>query len=144
MVCNIMFICPSLDLGIHVIGSILKQYKPFRTLHAKLKLILRWCVQNLLTFNDDTNYKPVSMISNLTETTMCLIEETGDSTHERTGRGIRGSGDCHRPPSLPLGGNSNFLGSKRNFGKTDFCKSFHVSFTSSFFFYESDIFLFEA
>ena len=38
------------------------------------------------------------MISNLTETTMCLIEETGDSTHERTGRGSWG---LPPPPPLP-------------------------------------------
>ena len=50
-----------------------------------------------------------------------------------------GAGGYHRPPSLPLGGNSDFLGSK-----TDFCKSFHVSFTSSFFFLWKRYFLFEA
>ena len=137
MVCNIMFICPSLDLGIHVIGSILKQYKPFRTLHARLKLILRWCVQNLSTFNDDTNYKPVSMISNLTETTMCLIEETGDSTHERTGRGSWGL-----PPSPlpPPGRQLRFFGQQEKFWQNRFCKSFHVSFTLSFFFMKAIFF----
>ena len=31
------------------------------------------------------------MISNLTEIIMCLHEETGDSTHERTGRGSWGA-----------------------------------------------------
>ena len=59
---------------------------------------MRWCVQNLSTVNDSTNYRLVSMISNLTETIMCLIEETGDSTHERTGRGSWG---LPPPPPLP-------------------------------------------
>ena len=38
------------------------------------------------------------MISNLTEIIMCLHEETGDSTHERTSRGSWGL-----PPSLSSG-----------------------------------------
>ena len=128
IVCNIMFICPSLNLGIYVIGSML---------HARLKLILRWCVQNLSTFNDDTNYKPVSMISNLTETTMCLIEETGDSTHERTGRGSWGL-----PPSPlpPPGRQLRFFGQQEKFWQNRFCKSFHVSFTLSFFFMKAIFF----
>ena len=41
------------------------------------------------------------MISNLTEIIMCLHEETGDSTHERTGRGSWGL-PPPRPPPLPL------------------------------------------
>ena len=41
------------------------------------------------------------MISNLTETIMCLIEETGDSTHERTGRGELGAATFLPSPSLP-------------------------------------------
>ena len=65
--------------------------------YVRLKLIMRWCVQNLSTVNDSTNYRLVSMISNLTETIMCLIEETGDSTHERTGRG-----SCGLPPPPPF------------------------------------------
>ena len=126
-----MFICPSLDLGIHVIGSILKYYKPFRTLHARLKLILRWCVQNLSTFNDDTNYKPVSMISNLTETTMCLIEETGDSTHERTGRGSWGL-----PPSPlpPPGRQLRFFGQQEKFWQNRFLQKFPCFVYFVFFF----------
>ena len=75
------------------------------------------------------------MISNLTETTMCLIEETGDSTHERTGRGSWGLPPPPLPPPPKFWATQIFLGSKRNFGKTNFCKSFHVSFTSSFFFF---------
>ena len=85
--------------GIHVIGSIPKQYKLFWTPRVRLKLIMRWCVQNLSTVNDGTNYRPVSMISNLTETLMCLIEETGDSTHKRTGRG---SWEAFNPSPLRL------------------------------------------
>ena len=46
------------------------------------------------------------MISNLTETTMCLIEETGDCTHERTGRGSWGL----PPPPLPNFGQLRFFG----------------------------------
>ena len=132
MVCNIMFICPSLDLGIHVIGSILKQYKLFRTLHARLKLIMRWCVQNLSTFNDDTNYKPVSMISNFIETTMCLIEETGDSTHERTGRGSWGL-----PPSPlpPPGRQLRFFGQQEKFWQNQFLQKFPCFVYFVFFFF---------
>ena len=140
MVCNIMFICPSLDLGIHVIGSILKQYKPFRTLHAKLKLILRWCVQNLSTFNDDTNYKPVSMISNLTETTMCLIEETGDSTHERTGRGIRGSGTATVPPPSPWEATQIFWAAREILAKPIFAKVSMFRLLRLFFFMKAIFF----
>ena len=67
---------------------------------------------------------------------MCLIEETGDSTHERTGRGSWG---VPAPPSpSQILGNTDFLGSKKNFGKANFYKSFHVSFR--LFFFESDIF----
>ena len=139
MVCNIMFICPSLDLGIHVIGSILKQYKPFRTLHARLKLILRWFVQNLSTFNDDTNYKPVSMISNFIETTMCLIEETGDSTHERTGLGNWGL-----PPSPlpPPGRQIRFFGQQEKFWQNRFLQKFpcFVYFVFFFFFMKAIFF----
>ena len=62
---------------------------------------MRWCVQNLSTFNDGTIYSPVSMISNLTETIMRLIEETGDSTHERTGRGELGAATFLPSPLLP-------------------------------------------
>ena len=102
---------------------------------------MRWCVQNLSTFNDGTIYSPVSMISNLTETIMCLIEETGDSTHERTGRGELGAATFLPSPSLPkFWATQVFLGSNRNFGKTNFYKSFHVSFR--LFFFQSNIFLF--
>ena len=127
-----MFICPSLNLGIYVIGSML---------HARLKLILRWCVQNLSTFNDDTNYKPVSMISNLSETTMCLIEETGDSTHERTGRGSWGLPPPRPPPPFPsqILGNSDFFGQQEKFWQNQFLQKFPC-FVSFFFFFESDIF----
>ena len=62
---------------------------------------MRWCVQNLSTFIDGTIYSPVSMVSNLTETIMCLTEETGDSTHERTGRGEPGAATFLPSPSLP-------------------------------------------
>ena len=96
--------------------------------YVRLKLIMRWCVQNLSTVNDSTNYRLVSMISNLTETIMCLIEETGDSTHERTGRGSWGLPPPPLPPPPKFWATQIFLGSKRNFGKTNFYKSFHVSF----------------
>ena len=62
---------------------------------------MRWCVQNLSTFIDGTIYSPVSMVSNLTETIMCLTEETGDSTHERTGRGEPEAATFLPSPSLP-------------------------------------------
>ena len=62
---------------------------------------MRWCVQNLSTFNDGRNYRPVSMISYLTETIMCLIEKTGDSTHERAGWGELGAATPLPSPSLP-------------------------------------------
>ena len=62
---------------------------------------MRWCVQNLSTFIDGTIYSPVSMVSNLTETIMCLTEETGDSTHERTGREEPGAATFLPSPSLP-------------------------------------------
>ena len=80
----------------------------------------------------------VSMISNLTETLMCLIEETGDSTHKRTGRG---SWEAVNPSPLrlPILSNSDFAGSKRNFGNANFYKSFHVSFCLFFSFKETFI-----
>ena len=56
---------------------------------------------------------------------MCLIEETGDSTHKRTGRG---SWEAVNPPPLRL--------PKRNFGNANFYKSFHVSFRLFFSFKE--------
>ena len=58
------------------------------------------------------------MISNLTETTMCLIEETGDSTHERTGRGSWGL----PPPPLPLSnfGQLRFFGQQEKFWQSQF------------------------
>ena len=97
--------------------------------HVRLKLIMRWCVQNLSTFNDGTNYRPNSMISNLTEIIMCLHEETGDSTHERTGRGSWGQ-PLPRPPPFPsqILGNSDFFEQQEKFWQNHFYKSFHVSF----------------
>ena len=60
---------------------------------------------------------------------MCLIEETNDRAPISVGAG--GAGGCQ--PSLPqILGNSDLLGSKRNFGKVNFYKSFHVSFRLSF------------
>ena len=99
---------------------------------------MRWCVQNLSTVNDGTNYRPVSMISNLTETIMCLIEETGNSTHERTGRGSWGL-----PPPPPFSPpkfweTQNFLAAREILAKPIFYTSFRVRFV--FFFFESDIF----
>ena len=82
------------------------------------------------------------MISNLTETTMCLIEETGDSTHERTGRGSWGL-----PPSpLPPPGRQLrfFWAAREILEKPIFAKVSMFRLLRLFFFYESDIFLFEA
>ena len=60
---------------------------------------------------------------------MSLIEETDDSTHERTGQGEL---EAAFPPPLTfpsqIKGNSDFFGSNRNFGKTNIYKSFRVSF----------------
>ena len=42
------------------------------------------------------------MISTLTETIMSLIEETDDSTHERTGQGELEAAFPPPPPHLPL------------------------------------------
>ena len=107
IVCNIMFICPSLNLGIYVIGLLDSNlswggvFKIFRHLmmiqitnpsqwyQIWVKLQCVWLKKQVIA--------PMSV---------------------RAG----GAGGCHRPPSLPLGGNSDFLGSKRNFGKTDFAK----------------------
>ena len=141
MVCDMMFICPQLDFGIHVIGSILKQYKPFSTPHVRLKLIMRWCVQNLSTFNDGTNYRPVSIISNLTETIMSLIEETDDTTHERTGQGELGAASppSHLPPPK-FQATQFFWAATEILAKPIFTKVSMFCFV--FFFFESDIFLF--
>ena len=70
---------------------------------------------------------------------MCLIEEKGDSTHMRTGRG---SWEAVNPPPLRLPnflGNSDFSGNKRNFGNANFYKSFLVSFRLFFSFKETFI-----
>ena len=98
---------------------------------------MSWCVQNLSTVNDGKNYRPVSMISNLTETIMCLIEETGDSTHERTGRGSWG---LPPPPSLSppkFWETQNFLAAREILAKPIFTQ---VSVFRFVFFFESDIF----
>ena len=82
------------------------------------------------------------MISNLMETTMCLIEETGDSTHERTGLGNWGL-----PPSPlpPPGRQLRFFWAVREIlAKPIFAKVSMFRLLRLFFFYESDIFLFEA
>ena len=78
-----------------------------------------------------TLWPDVWLIWNLSKTLMCLIEETGDIAPISAG----GIGDCQ--PSLPLLGDLDFLGSKRNFGKANFYKNFHVSFRLSFFFKET-------
>ena len=67
--------------------------------HVRLKLIMRWCVQNLSTVNDGTNYRPVSMAA----------------------------GGCHPPPFPPLsfGKLRNF--GKTNF-YTSFRVSFRLFF----------------
>ena len=68
---------------------------------------------------------------------MCLIDETGDRAPINVQAG--GAGGCQ--PSLPqILGNSDLLGSRGNFGKANFYKSFHFSFRLSFSF--KDIFLF--
>ena len=108
--------------------------------HVRLKLIMRWCVQNLSTVNDGTNYRLVSMISNLTETIMCLIEETGDSTHERTGRGSYG---LPPPPLSPpkFWETQNFLAAREILAKPIFTQVSVFRFVC--FFFESDTFYFK-
>ena len=82
--------------------------------------------------DDGTNCRPVSLIS-LTET-MCLIEKTGDNTH------WWGWGGCNTPlpPKFRV---THFLGSKRDLGKANFYKSFHVLF-SPFLCFERSIFFY--
>ena len=84
------------------------------------------------------------MISNLTETTMCLIEETGDSTHERTGRGSWGLPPPPPPSPSQILGNSDFFGQQEKFWQNQFLQKFPCFVYFVFFFFESDIFLFEA
>ena len=78
------------------------------------------------------------MISNLTETLMCLIEETGDNTHKRTGRG---SWEAFNPSPLRLPNfkQLRFFGQQKKFGNANFYKSFHVSFCLFFSFKETFI-----
>ena len=104
--------------GIHVIGSIPKQYKPFWTPRVRLKLIMRWCVQNLSTFNSGTNYRP-SQWYQIWPKLWCVWFKK---------QVIAPS--CKPPLLLPLPilGNSDLLGSKRNFGKANFYWSLYVSF----------------
>ena len=80
------------------------------------------------------------MISNLTETIMCLIEETGDSTHERTGRGSCGL--CPPPLSPPkFWETQNFLAAREILAKPIFTQVSVFRFVC--FFFESDIFYFK-
>ena len=58
----------------------------------------------------------------------CLIEKTGDSTHRRTCRWGWGGWNTPLPPPFQILRDSDFWGSKRNLGKPNFHKSFHVSF----------------
>ena len=141
MVCDMIFICPQLDFGFHVIGSILKQYRHLQMPHVRLKLIIRWCVRFCRHFNDGTNCRPVSMISNLTETLMCLIEETGDSTHKRTGRG---SWEAVNPSPLRLPNfkQLRFFGQQKKFWQCQFLQKFPCFF-SPFFFFQRDIYWFK-
>ena len=62
---------------------------------------------------------------------MCLIEETGVKSPISVRAGGSWRLPTHPPPSQ-ISGNSDFWGSKRNFGKANFYKSFHVSFRLSF------------
>ena len=102
---------------------------------------MRWCVQNLSTFNDGTIYSPVSMKSNLTETIMCLIEETGDSTPERTGRGEPGAATFLPSPSLrKFWATQIFWAATEISAKPIFTKVSMFRFV--FFFFQSNIFLF--
>ena len=78
-----------------------------------------------------TFWPDVWLMWNLSETLMCLIEETGD----RAPISVRAGGSWGlptRPPPSQIFGNSDFWGSKRNFGKANFYQSFHVSFRLSF------------
>ena len=93
---------------------------------------MRWCVQNLSTFNDGRNYRPVSMILYLTETIMCLIEKTGDSTHERAGRGELGAATPLPSPSLPKFWATQIFGQLQKFWQNQFLQKFPC-FVSSFF-----------
>ena len=83
-----------------------------------------------------TLWPDVWLIWNLSETLMCLIEETGDIAPISAG----GIGGCQPPSPSQILGNSDFLGSKRNFGKANFYKNFYVSFRLSFFFFYRDSF----
>ena len=71
---------------------------------------------------------------------MCLHEETGDSTHERTGRGSWGAATAPPPFPSQILGNSDFFGQQEKFWQNQFLQKFRFVF----FFFESDIFLFEA
>ena len=101
---------------------------------------MRWCVQNLSTINDGTNYRPGSMISTLTETIMSLIEETDDSTHERTGQGELEAAFPPPPsPSPPkFRATQIFSAATETLAKPIFTKVSMFRFV--FFFFESDIF----
>ena len=78
---------------------------------------------------------------------MCLIEETVDSTHRRTGRGGGGGGrnppaPPPPPPPTPNFGQLRFFGQQEKFGQSQFLHKFPC-FLSSFFSFERYIFYFK-
>ena len=82
------------------------------------------------------------MISNLTETTMCLIEETGDSTHERTGRGSWGLPPPPLPPPPKFWATQIFWAAREILAKPIFAKVSMFRLLRPFFFSLKAIFLY--
>ena len=78
------------------------------------------------------------MISTLTETIMSLIEETDDSTHERTGQGELEAASPPSPSSPKFRATQIFSAATEILAKPIFTKVSMFRFV--FFFFESDIF----
>ena len=83
------------------------------------------------------------MISTLTETIMSLIEETDDSTHERTGQGELEAAFPPPPPHLPLPnlGQLRFFRQQQKLWQNQYLQKFSC-FVSSFFSLKAIFFLF--
>ena len=79
------------------------------------------------------------MISTLTETIMSLIEETDDSTHERTGQGELEAAFPHLP--LPNLGQLRFFRQQQKLWQNQYLQKFPC-FVSSFFSLKAIFFLF--